>query len=70
MTETQNDRAERRLRMAVTAAAVMLSLLPLFAYVWKEQQLLRYEKALIGRIHRDFPDQEAEQTALLYEKDR
>lgn len=70
MTETQNDRAERRLRMAVTAAVVMLSLLPLFAYVWKEQQLLRYEKALIGRIHRDFPEQEAELTALLYEKDR
>lgn len=59
----------RRIGFGITAAAVILSLLPFFAVLIRENSFIRQEAAFIGRIHESMPEKEAEIAALLYDTD-
>ena len=66
LNDSRKDRQIKILSTALIIAAVLFSLLPLLTLIIKEQAMLRYEKAFIGRIHERLPEQEAEIMAALF----
>lgn len=64
--DSQKERQFKKLGTALILAAVLFSLLPLLTLIIKEQAMLHYEKAFIGRIHERLPEQEAEIMAALF----